>query len=64
MTAAIDDELLDAFCVTATWDGLADALVSRYTGLADRIFPYSVRDLSDPETAERWRAVAAAVAAA
>jgi probable F420-dependent oxidoreductase len=64
MTAAIDDELLDAFCVTATWDGLADALVSRFTGLADRIFPYSVRGLSDPETAERWRAVAAAVAAA
>jgi probable F420-dependent oxidoreductase len=64
MAAAIDDELLDAFSVTASWDGLADALVSRFAGLADRIFPYSVRNLSDPETAERWRAVATAVSAA
>jgi probable F420-dependent oxidoreductase len=64
MAAAIDDDLLDAFAVSSSWDGLADALLSRFSGLADRIFPYSVRGLSDPETAERWRAVAAAVAAA
>ena len=64
MAAAIDDELLDAFAVTAPWDGLADALIRRFSGLADRIFPYHVRDLSDPEVAERWRAVAAAVSAA
>jgi hypothetical protein len=64
MAAAIDDELLDAFAVTSSWDGLADALVARFAGLADRVFPYSVKGLSDPETAARWRAVAAAVAAA
>jgi probable F420-dependent oxidoreductase len=64
MAAAIDDDLLDAFAVSSSWDGLADALLSRFSGLADRIFPYSVRGLSDPETAERWRAVAAAVSAA
>ena len=40
MAAAIDDELLDAFAVTASWDGLADALIARFGGLADRIFPY------------------------
>lgn len=64
MAAAIDDELLDAFAVTASWDGLADALITRFRGLADRIFPYHVPGLSDPEVAERWRAVAAAVSAA
>jgi len=61
LAAAIDDELVDAFSVTASWDGLADALVSRFRGLAERIFPYSVADLSDPGVAERWRGVAAAV---
>ena len=64
MVAAIDDELLDAFAVTASWDGLADALITRFRGLADRIFPYHAPGLSDPEVAERWRAVAAAVSAA
>jgi alkanesulfonate monooxygenase SsuD/methylene tetrahydromethanopterin reductase-like flavin-dependent oxidoreductase (luciferase family) len=64
LAAAVDDELLDAFSVTASWDGLADALVSRFRGLAERIFPYSVQALSDPGVAERWRAVAAAVSAA
>ena len=64
LAAAIDDELLDAFSVTASWDGLADALINRFRGLADRIFPYHVPGLSDPEVAERWRAVASAVSAA
>ncbi|HZI37965.1 MAG TPA: TIGR03617 family F420-dependent LLM class oxidoreductase [Acidimicrobiia bacterium] len=64
MAAAIDDELLDAFAVTASWDGLAEALISRFGGLADRIFPYHARGLDDPEVAARWREVAAAVSAA
>jgi probable F420-dependent oxidoreductase len=63
LAAEIDDELLDAFSVTATWDGLADALLGRFSGLADRIFPYSLPDLSDPEVVERWAAVARAVSA-
>lgn len=63
MVAAIDDELLDAFTVTASWDGLADALVSRFRGLADRIFPYHTRGLDDPDVAARWREVATAVSA-
>ena len=64
MAAAIDDELLDAFSVTASWDGLAGALISRFQGVADRIFPYHIRNLEDPEVAARWREVAAAVSAA
>jgi probable F420-dependent oxidoreductase len=63
MVAAIDDDLLDAFAVTAPWDGLADALITRFRGLADRVFPYHTHGLSDPEVAERWRAVTAAVSA-
>ena len=64
LAAEIDDELLDAFSVTASWDGLADALVNRFSGLADRIFPYAAPGLDDPAVAERWSAVAAAVARA
>ena len=37
-------------------------LLARFTGLADRIFPYSVPKLADPAVAERWGAVAADVA--
>jgi len=61
LAAEVDDELVDAFSVTATWDGLADAILARFGGVADRVFPYSVPDLADPGVAERWRAVAAAV---
>jgi probable F420-dependent oxidoreductase len=64
LAAAIDDDLLDAFSVTTSWDGLADALLNRFHGLADRIFPYAAPGLSDPEVAERWRAVATAVSGA
>jgi probable F420-dependent oxidoreductase len=63
VAAEIDDELLDAFSVTSSWDGLAGALLRRFDGLADRIFPYMLPKLEDPEVAERWKAVAAAVAA-
>jgi hypothetical protein len=64
LAAEIDDEILDAFSLTASWDELADALVGRFGGLADRIFPYAAPGLDDPATAERWAAVAAAVARA
>jgi probable F420-dependent oxidoreductase len=61
LAAEVDDELVDAFSVTASWDGLADALLRRFAGLADRIFPYAAPGLEDPAVAERWSAVAAAV---
>ena len=64
LAAEIDDEILDAFSVTASWDGLADALINRFDGLADRVFPYAAPGLSDPAVAERWSAVTAAVARA
>ncbi len=40
MAAGITDEMLDEYAVTATWDDLADRLVERYRGVADRLFTY------------------------
>jgi probable F420-dependent oxidoreductase len=66
MAAAITDEMLDEYTVTATWDGLAPALIERYQGLADRIFSYTPATtwVDTPDLAERWQAVAAVVHAA
>jgi probable F420-dependent oxidoreductase len=47
MAAVITDEILDHFVVTATWDGLADALVARYSGRADRVVLYYGSALRD-----------------
>ncbi|MGO8686435.1 MAG: TIGR03617 family F420-dependent LLM class oxidoreductase [Candidatus Dormibacteria bacterium] len=41
MPALVDDELLDAVCTTARWDGLGAALARRYRGRADRLMPYA-----------------------
>ena len=66
MAAAITDEMLDAYAVTATWDDLPAALVERYRGLADRLFSYGPAKewLGDPELCRRWETVAGAVRAA
>ena len=60
---AITDEMLEEYAVTATWDGLAAALVDRYRGVADRVFGYGPAQewIDIPHVAERWQAVAAAV---
>ena len=65
MAAVITDEMLDVYAVTAPWDRVAAALIERYRGIADRVFPYdAARDLDDPERRERWAAIAAEVATA
>jgi probable F420-dependent oxidoreductase len=62
MANVITDEMLDVYAVTARWDEVADVLVQRYRGVADRIFPYdAARDLASPERRERWATVATAV---
>jgi probable F420-dependent oxidoreductase len=40
MAAVIDDELLDQFCVSGSWDEVADALTGRYAGTATRLVSY------------------------
>src|SRR3954447_6309739 len=41
MEAVVTDEMLNSYAVTASWDDLPSALLQRYGGLVDRIFPYS-----------------------
>ena len=64
MAATITDEMLDAYTVTATWDQLAEVLVARYAGIADRLVMYGSTEgwASGARALERWRDVAAAVA--
>jgi probable F420-dependent oxidoreductase len=65
MAASVTDDMLDQFSVTSSWDGLAAAVVSRYAGLADRVFPYGTAGdwIRHPELRERWQAVASGVRA-
>jgi hypothetical protein len=57
------DEMVDELTITATWDGLADAIRARYDGIADQVIAYSsLRGWDgDPASLERWAAVARAV---
>jgi alkanesulfonate monooxygenase SsuD/methylene tetrahydromethanopterin reductase-like flavin-dependent oxidoreductase (luciferase family) len=41
MAKAISDDHLATFCTEATWDGLADALIDKYGGIAGRIVFYN-----------------------
>jgi probable F420-dependent oxidoreductase len=56
MAAQITDDHLAAFATESTWDGLAEALAEKYTGIADRIVFYNV--MGDPERLERYGEVA------
>jgi probable F420-dependent oxidoreductase len=59
MSSLITDEMLGVYAVEAGWDELADAVIDRYHGAADRLVMYfagtSVR--ADPTVIERWSAV-------
>jgi probable F420-dependent oxidoreductase len=65
MAALIDDEMLEHYAVTASWDELADKLVARYQDTAARLVMYlaeaSLR--RDPDAIGRWGEVARAVRA-
>jgi alkanesulfonate monooxygenase SsuD/methylene tetrahydromethanopterin reductase-like flavin-dependent oxidoreductase (luciferase family) len=62
----LTDEVIDHFVVRATWNELADALVERYRGRADRLVAYHAYAMwrNDHETLDRWGEVARQVAAA
>jgi probable F420-dependent oxidoreductase len=47
MGALIDDEMLDAFAVVATYDKLATALQNRCDGVIDRVMPSFPRTVSN-----------------
>lgn len=63
MAATITDEMLEVYSLEATWDGLADALVDKYGGIADRIVMYdaSANWTFGAGSLDRWRDVTAAV---
>lgn len=37
MTRRIDDDVLDLFCATAAWDGIAAAVADRFGGVSDQV---------------------------
>jgi probable F420-dependent oxidoreductase len=56
MASQISDDHIATFATESTWDGLADALVDKYAGIATRIVLYNA--LADPERFERYGEVA------
>jgi alkanesulfonate monooxygenase SsuD/methylene tetrahydromethanopterin reductase-like flavin-dependent oxidoreductase (luciferase family) len=56
MAAQITDEHIATFATESTWDGLADALIDKYRGIATRIDMYNA--LGDQERFERYGTVA------
>jgi hypothetical protein len=56
MAAQITDDHIAAFATESTWDGLAEALIEQYEGIATRIVLYDA--LGDHERVERYGAVA------
>lgn len=63
--ALITDEMVDLYTVAADWDDIADRLIERYQGTADRIVLYfATRDWRrNPPAFERWAEVARDVVA-
>ena len=65
MSALITDDMLEHFAVTARWDELADKLVARYEGTAERIilYCYDRAVAAHPEAKGKFAEVARAVRA-
>ena len=63
MAATVTDEMLDAFALVARWDDMADALLARYAGVAERVVLYlALDDISRSRSGlDRWGEVARAV---
>ncbi|WP_406281063.1 TIGR03617 family F420-dependent LLM class oxidoreductase [Embleya sp. NBC_00896] len=60
MAALITDEILDTLTVSAPWDSLAQALMTRYRHVATRVVAYSAVSTwrEDTNAVERWTEVA------
>ena len=63
MAETITDEMLSHFAVVTNWDDMADALQSRYEGLASRVVMYlAAEDIArNPANLPRWGEIAKAV---
>ena len=66
MAAVIDDDILEHFCVSGDWAEVADGLVERHRGVADRVVSYfaAMAWARDPAALGPWGELARAVQAA
>ena len=66
MAALITDEMLDHFAIVGPWDEIAERIVDRYHGRAERIISYLTHDDIEhrPDNIDGWAAIARAVATA
>ncbi|HEY1831599.1 MAG TPA: TIGR03617 family F420-dependent LLM class oxidoreductase [Acidimicrobiales bacterium] len=63
MVRVIDDEILDNFLVSGTFDDMPNLLVDRYQGVADRVVLYFANAAwsEDPASLTRWGGIARGV---
>jgi probable F420-dependent oxidoreductase len=63
MAAVVTDDILEHFVVTAGWDDLADKLMARYDGVADRVVSYFAGPAwtQDRDSLGRWAQVTARI---
>jgi probable F420-dependent oxidoreductase len=63
LAATITDEMLDVYAVVGRWDEIADRIVDRYAGLAERVISYLTLDdiARNPDHFARWGEIARAV---
>jgi probable F420-dependent oxidoreductase len=63
MAATITDEMLDVYAIVGRWDEVADRIVERYAGVAERIISYlTVEDIArNPDRLGAWGEIAHAV---
>ncbi len=66
LAATINDEMLDQFAVVGRWDDVADQIIGRYRGRAERVISYlTIDDITrEPQHLARWGEIARAVRAA
>jgi probable F420-dependent oxidoreductase len=63
LASTITDEMLDVFAIVGRWDEIADRIVERYLGVAERVISYlTVEDITRyPDRLARWGEIARAV---
>lgn len=63
MQDTITDEILDQFALVTKWDDMADALLARYNGVAERVITYlTAEDITrNPANLPRWGEIAGAL---
>ena len=62
----ITDEMLDCYAVVGRWDEIADRIIERYAGVAERVISYlTLEDIArHPDHLARWGEIARTVRAA